>query len=188
MRTLECETCCEQSICNSVECQPPSTTTTTTMATTTTLPTAITTSSLWSVWSSWTHCPYSCGHDGIQHRFRHCLDQDPRVCTGNKFDTKICHTRVCCTNPPVITYIDSDQFVFTRSFLVLYCNATNFDTLSWRIPEVVGHSYPVNVNRPAGEPTVVISHITTENEGPYVCTVTNACGTASRVVNVKVLA
>lgn len=55
----------------------------------------------WGAWSSWTHCPYTCGKDGIQHRIRSCNNPEPQSggasCAGARIDSRICHTLVCCT-------------------------------------------------------------------------------------------
>ncbi|XP_052266268.1 SCO-spondin-like isoform X2 [Dreissena polymorpha] len=184
----DCTSCCHDDLCIPNDCSLIMDTTTVETAVTATVTTAATTpfaktsttsvvetGSAWSDWSPWTPCPYTCGHDGIQHRFRHCT-VTAFGCEGPKFESKICHSRVCCTGPPFITYIDHDKQIPVGGFLSLYCNATNADQILWQIPKVVGKPYPINVFRPVGLDTVVISNAFADNRGAYVCTARNACG------------
>ncbi|XP_052266269.1 SCO-spondin-like isoform X3 [Dreissena polymorpha] len=105
----DCTSCCHDDLCIPNDCSLIMDTTTVETAVTATVTTAATTpfaktsttsvvetGSAWSDWSPWTPCPYTCGHDGIQHRFRHCT-VTAFGCEGPKFESKICHSRVCCT-------------------------------------------------------------------------------------------
>lgn len=202
--TLDCMKCCYDTLCNDIDCNSAGNTNApvidklTSTAQTRTDPTTVVLSTLprqvdgqFGSWSSWTPCPYSCGKDGIQHKFRHCDNPPPQNggsnCIGRKIDTQLCHNDPCCTGPPVITYIDKDTFAHAGDFVTIHCNATHADSILWEGPKIVGHQFPDNVEVISGANLLVFSGIAHDNTGIYRCVAQNSCGVTSRYVKVDLI-
>ncbi|XP_045211451.2 thrombospondin-2-like [Mercenaria mercenaria] len=192
--TTECQRCCSGDVCNDIDCTNIHATNNPTQPVTTTMQISTIPQPVdgkFGDWSSWTRCPFSCGRDGIQHRFRHCNNPAPQnggnLCSGARIDTQFCHNAPCCTGPPVITFIDNDTLAHIGDFVKIHCNVSHADSVLWEGPKIVGHKFPENVEVIPGINELVFSNIAHNNTGPYRCVAQNACGVTSKYVHVGLL-